>query len=238
MKLVHFSLSKGRLNENLRLVSSTSYEMKTHLRFCMSESTVSTVCVSFSLMGDTESFILGQFSCLELILPTPLLLLLFWHHFLSLVVDIKKFVCSRCSRSFRQKVHLQTHMLTHTGEKNLQCSYCVKKFARESDRKQHQYQHTKEKVYQCTECLKVFYKLQNYKRHKLMHSGEKNHACPKCQKRFYTKYHLQRHSKTCKGAKTEIYLNKHEKNLNLEEMANELSACPSASRSNINSTAK
>lgn len=152
--------------------------------------------------------------------------------------NIKKFVCSRCSRSFRQKVHLQTHMLTHTGEKNLQCSYCVKKFARESDRKQHQYQHTKEKVYQCTECLKVFYKLQNYKRHKLMHSGEKNHACPKCQKRFYTKYHLQRHSKTCKGAKTEIYLNKHEKNLNLEEMANELSAGPSASRSNINSIAK
>lgn len=151
--------------------------------------------------------------------------------------NVKRFSCTQCGNQFRQKIHLQTHMLTHTGEKNLQCRYCVKKFARESDRKQHQYQHTKEKIYQCMECNKIFYKLQNYKRHALMHTGEKNHACPKCQKRFYTKYHLQRHSKTCKGATTKIYLNKHEKNLNLEEIANELTAGPSASRTMGNSTA-
>ncbi|XP_060070452.1 PR domain zinc finger protein 4-like [Ylistrum balloti] len=144
--------------------------------------------------------------------------------------NVKRFSCTQCGNQFRQKIHLQTHMLTHTGEKNLQCNFCVKKFARESDRKQHQYQHTKEKIYQCLECNKIFYKLQNYKRHALMHTGEKNHACPKCQKRFYTKYHLQRHSKICKGATTKIYLNKHEKNLNLEEIANELTAGPSASR--------
>ncbi|OWF49776.1 PR domain zinc finger protein 4-like [Mizuhopecten yessoensis] len=151
--------------------------------------------------------------------------------------NVKRFSCNQCGNQFRQKIHLQTHMLIHTGEKNLQCSYCVKKFARESDRKQHQYQHTKEKIYQCTECNKIFYKLQNYKRHLLMHTGEKNHACPKCQKRFYTKYHLQRHSKICKGATTKIYLNKHEKNLNLEEIANELTAGPSGSRTLGTSTA-
>ncbi|XP_033740939.1 PR domain zinc finger protein 4-like [Pecten maximus] len=151
--------------------------------------------------------------------------------------NVKRFSCTQCGNQFRQKIHLQTHMLTHTGEKNLQCSFCVKKFARESDRKQHQYQHTKEKIYQCMDCNKIFYKLQNYKRHALMHTGEKNHACPKCQKRFYTKYHLQRHSKICKGATTKIYLNKHEKNLNLEEIANELTAGPSASRTLGNSTA-
>lgn len=35
---------------------------------------------------------------------------------------------------------------------------------------------------------------------------------------FYKKYHLQRHFKSCKGAKTEIYLNKHNKAMNIVGM--------------------
>ena len=83
------------------------------------------------------------------------------------IVDVRQFVCPVCTRAFKQKAHLSSHMLTHTGEKKMACQYCPKRFARRSDLRQHELQHTKERQYYCPhdDCRKVFYKLQNLRKH-------------------------------------------------------------------------
>lgn len=113
----------------------------------------------------------------------------------------RNFACEVCGRGFRQKAHLQSHILVHTGERTIRCRYCEKLFARTSDLKQHEYQHTKEKVFTCPHCNKVFYKLQNFKKHSKIHSGQKDYPCHQCEKCFFTRYHMKRHLQTCKGTK-------------------------------------
>ncbi len=107
-----------------------------------------------------------------------------------------------CKLKFRQKAHLQTHMLVHTGERKLQCRYCEKRFMRSADVLAHERQHTQDRSLLCCICDRQFYRRQNLQRHLRTHADERNHACSKCHKTFRERYHMKRHVERCKGLQT------------------------------------
>ena len=82
-------------------------------------------------------------------------------------VQIKKFECSECFKSFKEPSTLETHKLIHTGFK-IQCDLCSQKFRKQWDLKTH----------------KGRYHFGNL---------EKKHSCELCGKKFFRKYHLTQH---------------------------------------------
>ncbi|GIQ79916.1 hypothetical protein KIPB_000623 [Kipferlia bialata] len=64
--------------------------------------------------------------------------------------------CSKCGKTFRNKVSLHRHLSqTHKGKDHL-CPYCGKGFKRRTNLKDHIHTHTNERPYPCPECDKRF----------------------------------------------------------------------------------
>lgn len=54
---------------------------------------------------------------------------------------IKEWTCEVCSKVFRKKFNLKSHMVIHSDERKFRCSYCDLSFARDSDRQRHEMIH-------------------------------------------------------------------------------------------------
>lgn len=72
--------------------------------------------------------------------------------------NYKQFVCSVCKKRFNQKVHLKTHMMSHTGEKPFKCLYCESTFRDLHPMKIHQKRihETQKYSYKCENCQGSF----------------------------------------------------------------------------------
>lgn len=186
----------------------------------------------------TEPLVSRIICMLSLLMHNKHLYIAFLDRDFKLFSDEKKFKCTECDRSFRQKAHLTTHKLTHTGEKNITCQYCNQKFARQSDFKQHEYRHTRALIYKCEQCGKEFFKQQNYKKHLLIHDGCRDFGCSLCSKSFASNYHLKRHKQKCKGVKKgqTLILNSDDVTLEDVAMASDTLARPSARESMASDT--
>lgn len=55
--------------------------------------------------------------------------------------QVTEWTCDRCSRVFRKKFNLKSHMVTHSDERGFSCGTCDLAFARESDRNRHEKTH-------------------------------------------------------------------------------------------------
>ena len=51
------------------------------------------------------------------------------------------FTCKQCSKLFKTKGNLKTHLLTHSGEKHYKCGQCEKAFAKAGNLKTHMFHH-------------------------------------------------------------------------------------------------
>ncbi|XP_076072742.1 uncharacterized protein LOC143044567 [Mytilus galloprovincialis] len=119
---------------------------------------------------------------------------------------------------------LQSHMITHTGEKLFKCGKCGKEFNKKSHLSRHMHIHTSEKPYECNKCGKGFIEKSSSKRHMRVHNreskkrhvvssnvcsdkiktepipvdennGDKPYVCNKCGKGFIERNKLIRHAK-------------------------------------------
>ncbi len=53
-------------------------------------------------------------------------------------MEQRKFGCEVCGKAFKQKIHLQRHAMTHTGEKPYKCRWCDKACSRKDNLWQHE----------------------------------------------------------------------------------------------------
>ena len=64
------------------------------------------------------------------------------------------FICPICSKAFRRKKNLSSHMKTHKKyeDRRHECEFCDKKFHHRATLNIHLRTHTGEKPYKCDEC--------------------------------------------------------------------------------------
>ncbi|XP_035232360.1 zinc finger protein 567-like [Stegodyphus dumicola] len=105
----------------------------------------------------------------------------------------KPHVCEICKMSFRQKAHLNEHMVVHTGEKLHVCEICNKSYTQKNTLNKHVLTHAEEKCHVCEVCDMPFRRKDYLDKHMLIHTGEKPHVCQVCNKSYRERSCLKKH---------------------------------------------
>ncbi|KAM4532372.1 uncharacterized protein V3H82_026223 isoform 1-T1 [Fundulus diaphanus] len=109
--------------------------------------------------------------------------------------------CPTCPKTFSRAPSLNTHIKTHSKNKEKCCSLCGKSFRWACELIYHKYIHTGERPYACNICSKTYTHPRQLKMHKRTHTGEKPHACSYCGKNFHERNQLKAHLRTHTGEK-------------------------------------
>lgn len=122
------------------------------------------------------------------------------------------FICDLCSKSFKIKALIRSHMNCHTNEKPIQCNLCSYAAKRNHDLKKHHFVHhnpdriinkKRTRRRKCDKCNEILADKQTYKIHmRLNHPKEKlkrkpriYKKCEKCEEAIYTKKSFKLHMK-------------------------------------------
>jgi len=107
-----------------------------------------------------------------------------------------QYVCSHCGRMFKTSTTLNTHVMTHTGERPLACRVpgCTKRFTQHSTRSFHERTHSDDMPHICAVCGRRFKHAVGVRIHMSVHTGRKPHRCDICAMVFRRACDLQRHS--------------------------------------------
>uniref|UniRef100_K1R865 C2H2-type domain-containing protein n=2 Tax=Magallana gigas TaxID=29159 RepID=K1R865_MAGGI len=128
----------------------------------------------------------------------------------------KEHICEYCGKEFRQKGHLNVHLLIHTGARPFKCDVCLKEFNQKQILKRHLVTHRQNpnnerqksihflpkasyEELMCESCGKIFTNKYNFQKHRLIHSGQKPFLCGECGKSFRQKNHLVDHQRIHSG---------------------------------------
>ncbi|KAG8231249.1 hypothetical protein J437_LFUL005923 [Ladona fulva] len=118
-------------------------------------------------------------------------------------VDLQRYQCKLCGRSFAWKSTLNKHMTNshQTGPTpKFSCGFCAKEYATSSQVQEHiKRDHYKERPHTCDVCNKTFYKKYDLKIHLRTHTKEKPYICGACGKAFYHLSHIIRHERIHTG---------------------------------------
>nr|XP_034838862.1 zinc finger protein 808-like [Maniola hyperantus] len=93
-------------------------------------------------------------------------------------------LCEQCGRVFQHSSALKSHMLVHSGKKDVQCAICDKRFYHQRQLTMHMEIHSEPKrTFDCPVCARSFTSKSNKNRHLWTHTQVsrpfKCHACPK-----------------------------------------------------------
>ncbi len=82
------------------------------------------------------------------------------------------FKCVICGKVLSSRSSLDTHLMTHTGEKPYKCQICLKTFRQRGHLDNHSKMHTGEKPFKCSVCGKSFRLPHHLKKHAETHMGK------------------------------------------------------------------
>ncbi|XP_012283937.1 zinc finger protein 502 isoform X2 [Orussus abietinus] len=89
--------------------------------------------------------------------------------------DAEKIRCDYCSKTFKTKWTLGSHVAAHEGRYQYDCKQCGKKFVRKSHFEGHVRSHEAARPYVCDQCGKTFKELKHRREHtKRKHPGNHN----------------------------------------------------------------
>lgn len=91
----------------------------------------------------------------------------------------KRYMCNfkTCGKTFSVRSHLDTHKVTHTGEKRYVCNECGGRFTQSSSLRNHRIAiHTKQFPHVCSLCSKGFLLPSQLKKHRITYHHSKKHA--------------------------------------------------------------
>ncbi|KAJ8921216.1 hypothetical protein NQ315_013688 [Exocentrus adspersus] len=121
-----------------------------------------------------------------------------------------KYVCTYCERRFPLKTNLDTHVKTHTGEKNYACHLCDRKCINKSVLTRHIETHSNVIAFNCDICLQGY----KYKKTLDVHLAKvhgignvkipervKKFFCHLCPKSYFANNKLQKHMRSHSGEK-------------------------------------
>ncbi|XP_047647252.1 telomere zinc finger-associated protein isoform X3 [Phacochoerus africanus] len=107
------------------------------------------------------------------------------------------FTCSVCQETFRRRMELRVHAVSHTGEMPYKCSSCAQQFMQKKDLQSHMIKlHGAPKPHACPTCAKCFLSRTELQLHEAFkHRGEKLFVCEECGHRASSRNGLQMHIK-------------------------------------------
>uniref|UniRef100_UPI00358DE08E zinc finger protein 239-like n=1 Tax=Myxine glutinosa TaxID=7769 RepID=UPI00358DE08E len=111
----------------------------------------------------------------------------------------KPYCCEVCGKGFNSSTYCQRHMRIHTGERPYACKVCTKSFGHLSTLQRHTRIHTGEKPYTCSVCGKGFRQSSSSQKHMRIHTGERPYMCTVCNKTFSLSSNCHRHMQTHTG---------------------------------------
>lgn len=93
----------------------------------------------------------------------------------NIVPNNNKIRCDYCSKTFKTKWTLSSHVAAHEGRFQFGCTRCGKKFVRKSHFEGHVRSHEAARPYVCEQCGKTFKELKHRREHtKRKHPGNQN----------------------------------------------------------------
>ncbi|XP_072045079.1 uncharacterized protein [Amphiura filiformis] len=109
----------------------------------------------------------------------------------------KRHKCEFCSKVFKKRYVLETHLRVHTGDKPYMCKFCGFCCTQKQNLVIHERQHTKEKPFRCKFCNKGFYQGVQLQQHEMDHTGAHPYVCEicgyTCKAKSYLKQHMSIH---------------------------------------------
>ena len=110
----------------------------------------------------------------------------------------KPVVCEVCGKVCRGKWWYDSHMLTHSNERNFKCTECEMSFKSSNNLQSHmKSQHLKKKLFNCDYCCKSFQEKRTLVLHiNAKHTNNRPFVCNQtknCNRTFVTKYQLIKH---------------------------------------------
>lgn len=114
---------------------------------------------------------------------------------------IKPFVCSYCTKAFRDKHVCQSHERTHTNERPFKCDICKSAFTARHTLYNHYVSCHADRRFPCEICGKRFRRKDHMVAHLASHSDARNYKCPLCDKTYKSHGSLSLHKRSHTGQK-------------------------------------
>ncbi|XP_067826313.1 telomere zinc finger-associated protein-like isoform X2 [Heptranchias perlo] len=113
------------------------------------------------------------------------------------------YTCPECNETFKGRIELRNHLVSHTGEMPFKCPACSKCFLSRTDLHLHELsKHKGEKLFVCEECGHRASTRHGLQMHiKSKHRNERPYICEFCNRGFTQKGNLNVHRRTHTGEK-------------------------------------